>query len=206
MKNEKTFSVESTFDKISRVYDYPLIQAAFYGRIQDALLDSILEETPKSILDCGCGTGQLLVKLAHTWPSAKLHGLDISEKMLDKAAKKTFPKKAPQWHCASVYDIPLNDRSVDLVTNTISSHFYLDLSEALDEFYRVLKPGGKLVMANITNGILGHLPGPFKDQVAIPAQRFRSKDTWLEYFEMRGFKVLEVKTLIYPVRLFICQK
>lgn len=203
---KKTLSVASAFDRVSRFYDFPVLQNAFYGRIQEKLLESIMEENPKRILDAGCGTGQLLAKMAETWPKAKLTGLDISEEMLAKAKEKEYAGSEPELHCASVYDIPLKDKSVDLITNTISSHFYIELADALDEFYRVLKPKGKLVMANVTNGIIGSLPGPFKEEVPVPAQRFRSKQLWLDFFELKGFEVLEMKPLIYPVQLFVCQK
>lgn len=203
---KRKLSVENVFNQVSRFYDFPLIQNLYYGRIQEKLIETIADENPKKILDAGCGTGQLLLKLAETWPTAKLTGLDLSEDMLAKAREKDYPDKLPEFHCASVYEIPMKDKSVDLITNTISSHFYLELGDALDEFYRVLKPRGKLVMANVTNGVLGSLPGPFKESIDIPAQSYRSKQCWLECFEIKGFEVLEVKSLIYPVQLFVCQK
>jgi ubiquinone/menaquinone biosynthesis C-methylase UbiE len=55
---------------------------------------------------------------------------------------------------ANVYALPFANRTFDLVTNTISYHWYLEYPRALDEIRRVLRPGGHLVMATLSSPFL----------------------------------------------------
>ena len=198
--------VEKIFGHLSAVYDHPLPQKLFYGRIQTRLLNEIENEDIEHVLDAGCGTGELLCKIAKRWPGSSLTGLDLSEDMLAIAEDKDYGTSNMRFICGSVYDIPVDDGHFDLITSTISSHFYTSIDQALIEFNRLLKPGGKLVMANLTNGMLGVLPGPFRKGIRLPAQTWRSKANWQQHLEANGFEVLTVKRLAYPAKLFVCQK
>ncbi len=204
--DKTTQTVERFFNRLSSVYDHPLPQKLFYGRIQQQLLNEISKETPEHILDTGCGTGELLRKMADIWPNSSLVGLDLSEDMLVVAEGKDYGAARSRFICGSVYDIPVDDACFDLITNTISSHFYTNIDQALGEFHRLLKPGGKLLMANITNGALGVIPGPLQKGIRLPAQTYRSRNNWIEHLQNSGFEILKVKRLPYPAQLFICQK
>lgn len=200
------FSIEKLFDVVSEVYDHPLPQQLYYGRIHKVLIKEIENQYPREVLDVGCGTGELLSKLAEMWPDVKLIGLDLSEKMLAVAESKAYGDCESEFIEGSVYDIPLESESIDLITSSISSHFYTDIEQALSEFYRVLRPGGTLVMANLTNGVLGNFPGPFRKKVSLPSQVYRSVNNWIDHFTQADFEITKVEKLPYPAQLFICQK
>jgi ubiquinone/menaquinone biosynthesis C-methylase UbiE len=205
MENSNS-AVERIFNRLSEVYDHPIPQKLFYGRIQQQLLNEIKDHNPKHILDAGCGTGELMHKMASIWPKSALVGVDLSEDMLAVAESKDYGSAKKRFICGSVYDIPLDDEKFDLITNTISSHFYTRIDQALSEFHRLLKPGGHLLMANLTNGALGVLPGPFRKGIRLPAQTYRSKNNWIQHLENSGFEIVKVKRLPYPAQLFVCQK
>jgi len=202
----KFLATEKIFDAVSQFYDHPLAQQLYYGRIHNILITEIEHLEPSTVLDVGCGTGELLSKFSELWPETKLIGLDLSAKMIEVAQAKDYADCESEFIEGSVYDIPLESESVDLITSSISSHFYTDIEQALSEFYRVLKPGGTLAMANLTNGILGNLPGPFRKQFPFPNQVYRSVESWREYFIETGFAVTQIEKLPYPAQLFICQK
>jgi len=65
------------------------------------------EKSPRRILEIGCGTGTNLAGLARTFPNADLHGLDLSEDMLQKARRKLAPHKARTRLHHRVYNEPV---------------------------------------------------------------------------------------------------
>jgi trans-aconitate methyltransferase len=73
-------------------YEQSILQRAFFGPIQAALLDLIRRSdsvhAPSSILDVGCGTCHLLRSAAVRWPQARRIGVDLSVPMIKEAARR----------------------------------------------------------------------------------------------------------------------
>lgn len=86
--------------------------------------------------------------MASCWPKAEFSGLDISPEMLEVAKNKNYNCNNISFFNNTVYKIPVENNHFDLITSTISSHFYQDFDLALKELFRVLKPDGALVMAS----------------------------------------------------------
>ena len=114
------------------------LSADYYRPLCDALADLALSYACKqvNILDSGCGEGyysaaiyQALVRAGH---SVQLAGVDLSKHALRRAAKR---EPAAEFAVASVYDIPMGDQQADIILNCFSPL-------ALEEFLRILKPGG----------------------------------------------------------------
>jgi ubiquinone/menaquinone biosynthesis C-methylase UbiE len=141
--------VEPLFRLWSRVYDLGVFQA-YYGRVHDRIL-ALAPARVTAALDVGTGTGELLAKLVKRWPEARIAGLDLSPEMLAQAAHKPFADRVELVE-GSVYELPFDDGAFDLVTNTLSSHFYRDLPAAVRELARVTAPGGLIVMASLGTG------------------------------------------------------
>jgi ubiquinone/menaquinone biosynthesis C-methylase UbiE len=141
--------VESLFRLWSGVYDLPLFQRLFYRRVHRAVL-RVLDDAPVRnayrVLDLGCGTAQLTADLAARFPGAHVVGLDLSADMLAVARRRLA---GPSLLRANVYALPLADGVLDLVTSTISYHWYLEPARALAEVRRVLRPGGRFVLATM---------------------------------------------------------
>lgn len=95
------------------------------------------EET--AMLDCGCGEGyytsNIAKELKNRFPKAKIAGFDISRPSVRRAAKRT---KEVDFAVASVFDIPVSDKSFDILLNIFSPL-------SIDEYKRVLKDGGYYV-------------------------------------------------------------
>ncbi|WP_044562250.1 class I SAM-dependent methyltransferase [Azospirillum sp. B4] len=98
-----------------------------------------LTTTAPVILDAGCGTGGLMVRLRQAWPQATLHGVDLSF----RACGRTRRKGADSVAVASVNSLPFADNSLDVIISTdILCHAGVIEAQALAEVFRCLKPGG----------------------------------------------------------------
>ncbi len=109
----------------------------------------------ESVLDVATGTGLILADLVTRNPTGFSAGMDISSGMLQKARARLKNTSARvELKQGSAFEIPYSDATFDLLTNGYM--FDLMPVEAmpriLAEFRRVLKPGGRLVLVNMTEG------------------------------------------------------
>ncbi|MDD3224947.1 MAG: class I SAM-dependent methyltransferase, partial [Clostridium sp.] len=105
--------------------------APMYGEI----INRIMSTNAKKILDVGCGTGNVLMKLSSN-RDLNLYGLDISEKMIE-IAKKNLGDKAQLKVGDSEY-MPWEDNSFDVIVCNASFHHYPNPEKVLIEMKRVL--------------------------------------------------------------------
>ena len=110
----------------------------YYRPLKEALCALALRETgdTPALLDTGCGEGYYTCGIYQALKDAgkepRMAGTDISKFILRYAAKR---ERAIEWAVASSYHLPVRDESIDLLINCFSPL-------ALEEFSRVLKPGG----------------------------------------------------------------
>jgi SAM-dependent methyltransferase len=101
------------------------------------------------ILDVGCGGGRTVRKLARIATSGRVYGIDSSEAsvMVSRRANKQFIETGQvEIRHGSVSSLPFSDCEFDLVT-AINTHCYWpDLVAGMKEVWRVLKPGGTLMI------------------------------------------------------------
>ncbi len=108
----------------------------------------------RRILDLGCGTGELTRLLARHFPSATVLGVDFTPEMLSVARRRTgaeLPTTA--WGRGTAMRLPFADATFDLVTNAFLARNLADLELALREMRRVLRPGGTLLVLEITEPV-----------------------------------------------------
>jgi ubiquinone/menaquinone biosynthesis C-methylase UbiE len=189
--------VEFLFRVWSGVYDQPIFQKPFYRRVHTAVLGAIdaANVTPRSVVDLGCGTAQLTVDLAQRYPGALVTGVDLSDAML-QAARRRIGDGSPPFLRANVYAMPLADRSVDLMTSTISYHWYLEPARALAEIRRVLAPTGRFVLATMATRI-------FRGTVA--KARLATAEDHVHDLQTAGFSILAQTHVRPSVRVFTAQ-
>lgn len=113
----------------------------YYAPLRDALCSIALERTGPAprVLDTGCGEGYytsgVYRALVRAGRSVTMAGTDISKAILRRAAKR---EKDVEFAVASSYHLPVADGAVDLLVNCFSPL-------AIEEFRRVLSPGGAFV-------------------------------------------------------------
>lgn len=139
------------FDDKAASYDrwYRTKAGFIVDRIEKEAVFSFLQpEVGLTVLDIGCGTGNYALELARK--GLKVTGIDISTGMLAKARARAARENLEINFClADAQDLPFADNNFDIVLSVSSLEFFLDLQRALNEAYRVLKPGGRLVVGVI---------------------------------------------------------
>lgn len=159
--------VQFLFRLWSTTYDSPLFQRPFYRRVHAAVLREITSE-PRVAIDLGCGTGQLTDDLARRFPRALTVGVDLTHGMLVAARRRVG--SSLRLVRGNVYALPLADGAADLLTSTISYHWYLEPARALAEIRRVVRPGGRFVLATMAppllRGVFGQMRLADADETA----------------------------------------
>jgi demethylmenaquinone methyltransferase/2-methoxy-6-polyprenyl-1,4-benzoquinol methylase len=134
------------FDRIAPVYDaMNRVMTAGLDRRWRAETARAVVRPGDRVLDACCGTGDLAVASARI--GGKVTGLDFSERMLEHARRK-----APEleWVRGDLLSLPFPDSSFDAVTIGFGIRNVEDVERALRELGRVLRPGGRLGILEIT--------------------------------------------------------
>jgi ubiquinone/menaquinone biosynthesis C-methylase UbiE len=132
------------FDLWSAFYDFPLVQRLTYRPVHDAVLDVLRRSSPRRVLDVGCGTGLLATRLRRELDGAHVVGCDFSGGMLRHAAARRPPLA---WVQGDALHLPFRAASFEAVLSTESFHWFPDPDAALAEFFRVLAPHGRVLIA-----------------------------------------------------------
>lgn len=156
----------------------------------------IPKEKSITVLDFGCGKGEILGEIAGINPDARCIGIDVSVKAIEDARKKyhkfTFHK------ISDGEKMPIENESIDFVfSSEVIEHIY-DTENAVSEIARVLKSGGKLLLTTPYHGFLKNLAitlfGFDKHFNPIgPHIRFFSKKTLSALLQKYGLKSREFK-------------
>ena len=107
-----------------------------------------------TILDVAVGTGNLFSQILKRNPSGNNIGIDISKGMLAKAKAKLAkqPNQNYSLDIGSAFDIKMDNHTIDILFNNYMFDLirFNQMKSIIGEFFRVLKPDGKLVLVNMT--------------------------------------------------------
>ncbi|OQA02568.1 MAG: Demethylmenaquinone methyltransferase [Planctomycetes bacterium ADurb.Bin401] len=141
-------NIENVFDRIAFRYDlFNRISSLGIDKIWRRKLTSFIEKEKKlKILDVAIGTGDILLSLfGNGCDIAYAAGIDISSEMLS-IAKKNLSMHQVECKQAKAEQIPYPENHFDAVTCAFGVRNFSDLQSGLKEMYRILKPGGKLLI------------------------------------------------------------
>jgi demethylmenaquinone methyltransferase / 2-methoxy-6-polyprenyl-1,4-benzoquinol methylase len=140
-------AVRTMFDRIAPVYDAMnrIMTAGLDARWRRLAAEAVIQ-TGDRVLDAACGTGDLAIADQKAGAD-QVTGLDFSAEMLGRARKK-----APQleWIEGDMLALPFADATFDAATVGFGVRNVADLELALRELRRVLRPGGRLAILEIT--------------------------------------------------------
>jgi demethylmenaquinone methyltransferase/2-methoxy-6-polyprenyl-1,4-benzoquinol methylase len=139
--------VRAMFDRIAGPYDLmnSVMTAGLHHRWRERAADLARVGPGSRALDVATGTGDLAIELASR--GASVVGSDFSEGMLDVARRK-----APglTWEQGNALALPYEDGTFDAATVGFGARNFSDLDRGLREMARVVRPGGRVVVLEIT--------------------------------------------------------
>ena len=122
-----------------------LTYAPFARKIVESLAPL---ESGSTIVDLGTGPGILSIELNKLLPQAEIIGVDLSSDMLEIARKNADEAGMSNYETrlGRAEEIPIESNSVHLVVTQSSLHEWGDPQKGLSEIFRILKPGGSLIL------------------------------------------------------------
>ncbi len=128
---------------------YARLCAPFLGRLYRRVADDVAVELTSrghnrkaTIVDLGCGTGELAVAISRRLPDARIVGLDNSPSMLLWANRHSTTDGRLRFMTGDAAVMPFADETVDMVVSTLSLHHWAEPANVFAEIARVLQPGG----------------------------------------------------------------
>ncbi|HYP54724.1 MAG TPA: bifunctional demethylmenaquinone methyltransferase/2-methoxy-6-polyprenyl-1,4-benzoquinol methylase UbiE [Solirubrobacterales bacterium] len=145
--------VNRMFDRVAARYDLlnSVMTAGLHHRWRERAAARAGLGPGDSALDVCCGTGDLALELAkRVTPGGHVVGCDFSEPMLDLAREKAVGVDGVRFEWADALELPYDEERFDAVTVGFGVRNLSDLDRGLREMGRVLRPGGRLVILEIT--------------------------------------------------------
>jgi ubiquinone/menaquinone biosynthesis C-methylase UbiE len=152
---EQAAETEGTLIRWAPYYDLVtnLMTLGQARRLRKVTVDQALIKPDDTVLDVGCGTGEVTLLAKTRAKTGKVYGLDPAPEMITVARQKAARKKLDiDFRVGVIESLPFPDASIDVVTSSLMMHHLPeDLKvRGLAEIYRVLKPGGRLLIADFT--------------------------------------------------------
>ncbi len=148
--------VRAMFDRIAGIYDLmnTAMTAGLHHRWRARAADLARVAPGFRALDVATGTGDLAIELARrVTPGGEVVGSDFAEGMLDRARSKAEREPSaqrPRFEWADALALPYEDDSFDAATVGFGARNFDDLGRGLAEMARVVRPGGRVVVLEIT--------------------------------------------------------
>lgn len=175
---EKTRRVRGVFTSVARNYDImnDLMSLGVHRLWKDAAVAHANPQPGETVIDVAGGTGDIAVRLRDAanraqarrgGAPASIHVMDINHAML-KAGSERGDTAGLTWTCANAEMLPLPNACADLVTIAFGIRNVTHIDNALAEFRRVLKPGGRFVCLEFSRtdpGAASALYDLYSDQV-----------------------------------------
>jgi demethylmenaquinone methyltransferase/2-methoxy-6-polyprenyl-1,4-benzoquinol methylase len=142
------------FDRIADRYDLmnSVMTAGMHHRWRERTADLANVGPGASALDVCCGTGDLALELARrVMPGGRVVGLDFSVPMLELAQVKSRNAAVPvAWMEGNALELPFDDGEFDAATVGFGIRNVVDIDRGIAEMTRVVRPGGRVVILEIT--------------------------------------------------------
>lgn len=155
-EEQKGTQVRRMFDSIAETYDQlnHTLSFGFDKGWRRKGIDFLRPFSPQSVLDIATGTGDLAISMRRTLKADRIIGADISEGMMEVGRRKVAAAgysehiSFEQQDCTA---LTYRDNTFDAVTAAFGVRNFEDIEQGLAEMYRVLKPGGHLMILELSS-------------------------------------------------------
>lgn len=145
--------VANSFSRAAASYDSV---AGLQRDVADRLASWLPASAAQRVLDLGSGTGYSQPALCAQYPAAQLLSLDLAEGMLQQA-RQLRGLADVQSICADAEQLPLADRVLDMIWSSLAIQWCQQPQELFSELWRVLKPGGSVLLSTLGPATLHEL-------------------------------------------------
>ena len=159
---EKAGMVHGVFTRVASKYDImnDLMSGGVHRLWKDAMMDWLAPRPGQKLLDVAGGTGDVAFRFLGRAPGATATVLDMTESMLVEGRKRAEAEKMAErldWVVGDAMALPFPDNSFDVYTISFGIRNVVRIPDALKEAFRVLRPGGRLMVlefSRIPNDLL----------------------------------------------------
>ncbi len=150
-EDEKAWLVHGVFSSVASKYDVmnDVMSVGIHRLWKDAMMDWLAPRDGQRMLDVAGGTGDIAFRFLRRAPGATAVVTDMTESMLIEGRKRaeaeTFADRL-EWITGDAMALPFDDASFDVYTISFGIRNVTRIEDALAEAYRVLKPGGRLMV------------------------------------------------------------
>ena len=198
--------ISDRYDFINRVMSFGTQQYVKYMSIKNLRI-----KAHDKVIDLCCGTGDLAIIIKQIQPDADVTGVDFSDKMLEIARSKS---KNIEYLQVDVTNLPFADNTFDFAVMGFGLRNIQNAEKAVEEVYRILKPGGyymhldfgrKNLLSKIFDFIIPVLVRLFMDNYFAYSYLIKSKqlfpapDDLIRDFGKKGFKLKKRKDFLFGV-------
>ena len=162
LEKDKSKKVQGVFSSVASKYDVmnDVMSLGIHRVWKDAMMDWLAPIRGQALLDVAGGTGDISFRFLKRASGANATVLDLTEPMLAEGRKRAETVGISgqlEWVVGDAMALPFEDDSFDVYTISFGIRNVTDPQKALSEAYRVLKPGGRVMVLefyHITNNVL----------------------------------------------------
>lgn len=220
-ESEKAGRVQGVFGSVASKYDImnDVMSVGIHRIWKDAMMDWLAPRAGQKLLDVAGGTGDISFRFLGRAGHAHATVLDLTEPMLVEGRKRAeASQKADQldWVVGDAMKLPFEDNTFDVYTISFGIRNVTRPQEALNEAYRVLKPGGRLMVLEFSQipnesmqwaydrysfnviPVMGQIIANDRDSyqyLVESIRKFPDQDTFLDMVKQAGFENAKYRNL-----------
>ena len=221
LESEKTDRVKGVFGNVATKYDImnDLMSLGVHRIWKDAMMDWLYPTKNQHLLDVAGGTGDVAFRFLKRAGDAKITILDLTEEMMSEGRQRAQAEAAGdriKWMTGDAMALPFPDNSFDVYTISFGIRNVTSPRIALEEAYRVLRPGGRILIlefSHIPNSmlqwaydrysfnfipVLGKIVANDQDSyqyLVESIRQFPNQDSFLRMIETAGFENTKYRNL-----------